>query len=114
MWTNQMQQTLDSKKKGDGAFRQKDFKTAIEGYTQFIDVGSMVSPTIYARRSLSYLFSNMPNEGLGDAMQAQMISPVWFMAFYLQAIALLALGKENDAQVALKEGTELETKKSTN
>ncbi|KAK2385105.1 Serine/threonine-protein kinase bsk7 [Trifolium repens] len=114
MWTNQMQQTLDSKKKGDSAFRQKDFKTAIEGYTQFIDVGSMVSPTIYARRSLSYLFSSMPNEGLGDAMQAQMISPVWFMAFYLQAIALLALGKESDAQVALKEGTELETKKSTN
>jgi hypothetical protein len=26
----------------------------------------------------------------------------------------LALGKESDAQVALKEGTELETKKSTN
>jgi BR-signaling kinase len=74
----------------------------------------MVSPTIYARRSLSYLFSSMPNEGLGDAMQAQMISPVWFMTFYLQAIALLALGKESDAQVALKEGTELETKKSTN
>lgn len=29
-----MQQTIDSKKKGDSAFRMKDFKTAIEGYTQ--------------------------------------------------------------------------------
>lgn len=114
MWTNQMQQTIDSKKKGDSAFRVKDFKTAIEGYTQFIEVGSMVSPTIYARRSLSYLINNMPNEALGDAMQAQMISPVWYIAFYLQAVALLALGKENDAQVALKEGSSLEAKKSTN
>ncbi|XP_004503724.1 serine/threonine-protein kinase BSK7-like isoform X1 [Cicer arietinum] len=114
MWTNQMQETLDSKKKGDAAFRHKDFKTAIDGYTQFINVGSMVSPTIYARRSLSYLISNMPTEALGDAMQAQMISPIWYIAFYLQAIALLALGKENDAQVALKEGSSLETKKNTN
>jgi len=29
-----MQETLDSKKKGDAAFRLKDFKTAIDGYTQ--------------------------------------------------------------------------------
>ncbi|CAK8579191.1 unnamed protein product [Lathyrus sativus] len=114
MWTNQMQQTLDSKKKGDAAFRQKDFKNAIDGYTQFIEVGTMTSPTIYARRSLSYLFSNMPNEALGDAMQAQMISPIWHLAFYLQAVALLALGRESDAQVALKEGSSLETNKSTN
>lgn len=74
----------------------------------------MVSPTIYARRSLCYLMSNMPDEALNDAMQAQVISPVWYIAFYLQAVALLALGKENDAQVALKEGSSLETKKNTN
>ncbi|XP_027919574.1 serine/threonine-protein kinase BSK7-like isoform X1 [Vigna unguiculata] len=114
MWTNQMQETLDSKKKGDAAFRLKDFKTAIDGYTQFIDVGTMVSPTVYARRSLCYLMSNMADEALNDAMQAQVISPVWYIAFYLQAVALLAMGKENDAQMALKEGSSLETKKSTN
>ncbi|XP_027339940.1 serine/threonine-protein kinase BSK7-like [Abrus precatorius] len=114
MWTNQMQETLNSKKKGDAAFRHKDFKTAIDSYTVFIDVGTMVSPTVYARRSLSYLMSNMPDEALNDAMQAQIISPVWYIAFYLQAVALLALGKENEAQVALKEGSSLETKKNPN
>lgn len=81
---------------------------------QFIDVGTMVSPTIYARRSLSYLMSNMPEEALQDAMQAQIISPIWYIASYLQAVALLALGRENEAQVALKEGSSLESKKSTN
>lgn len=34
MWTNQMQDTLNSKKKGDVAFRHKDFRAAIECYSQ--------------------------------------------------------------------------------
>jgi hypothetical protein len=34
MWTDQMQETLNSKKKGDTAFHQKNFKAAIENYTQ--------------------------------------------------------------------------------
>lgn len=34
MWTDQMQETLNSKKKGDAAFRQKDFRAAIDCYTQ--------------------------------------------------------------------------------
>ncbi|KAL2928063.1 Serine/threonine-protein kinase BSK7 [Bienertia sinuspersici] len=65
MWTSQMQDTLTSKKKGDVAFRQKDFKTAIECYSQFIDVGTMLSPTAFARRSLCYLMNDMPQEALG-------------------------------------------------
>ncbi|XWS61778.1 hypothetical protein CRYUN_Cryun07bG0154900 [Craigia yunnanensis] len=112
MWTNQMQETLTSKKKGDVAFRHKDFRAAIECYTQFIDVGTMVSPTVYARRSLSYLMNDMPQEALNDAMQAQVVSPIWHIASYLQAAALFALGKEDEAQASLREGSELENKKN--
>ncbi|KAJ7951134.1 Kinase family protein [Quillaja saponaria] len=112
MWTDQMQETLNSKKKGDIAFHQKDFRLAIEWYTEFIDVGTMVSPTVFARRSLSYLISDMPQEALNDAMQAQVISPVWHIASYLQAAALAALGMETEAQAALKEGTTLEAKRT--
>ncbi|XP_059661781.1 serine/threonine-protein kinase BSK7 isoform X1 [Cornus florida] len=111
MWTNQMQETLNSKKKGDVAFRHKDSRAAIECYTQFIDVGSMVSPTVFARRSLSYLMSDMPQEALSDAVQAQVISPVWHIASYLQAAALFAMSRENEAQIALKEGSILEEKR---
>ncbi|KAG9145117.1 hypothetical protein Leryth_008917 [Lithospermum erythrorhizon] len=113
MWTNQMQDTLNSKKKGDVSFRHKDLKAAIECYSQFIDVGTMVSPTVYARRSLSHLMSDMPQEALNDAVQAQVISPVWHIASYLQAASLFALGRENEAQIALKEGSILEEKKNT-
>lgn len=114
MWTNQMQETLNSKKQGDAAFRAKDFTTAIDSYTQFIDGGTMVSPTILARRCLSYLMSDMPQQALGDAMQAQVVSPEWPTAFYLQAATLFSLGMDNDAQETLKDGTNLEAKKNKN
>ncbi|KAG6595365.1 Serine/threonine-protein kinase BSK6, partial [Cucurbita argyrosperma subsp. sororia] len=114
MWTSQMQETLNSKKHGDTAFRARDFATATDCYTQFIDGGTMVSPTVYARRCLSYLMSEMGQEALGDAMQAQAISPEWATALYLQATCLFSLGMENEAQEALKEGTKFEAKKNKN
>lgn len=72
----------------------------------------MVSPTVFARRSLSYVMSDMPQEALNDASQAQVISPVWHIASYLQAAALFALRRDDEAQVALKEGCVLESKKN--
>lgn len=79
---------------------------------QFIHAGTMASPTVFARRSLSYLMSDMPQQALDDAVQAQVISPVWHIASYLQAASLFALGRENEAQIALKEGSVLEEKRS--
>ncbi|GAV65470.1 Pkinase_Tyr domain-containing protein [Cephalotus follicularis] len=114
MWTNQMQETLNSKKHGDTAFRAKDFAIAADCYTQFIDGGTMVSPTVYARRCLSYLMNELPQDALGDAMQAQVVSPGWHTALYLQAACLFSLGMESDAQEALKDGTNLEAKRSKN
>lgn len=81
---------------------------------QFIDGGTMVSPTVYARRCLSYLMNGMPQEALGDAMQAQVVSPEWPTALYLQAACLFSLGMENDAQETLKDGTNMEAKRNKN
>nr|KYP45693.1 putative serine/threonine-protein kinase At5g41260 family [Cajanus cajan] len=114
LWTSQMQETLNLKKHGDTAFRAKDFATAIDCYTQFIDGGTMVSPTVYARRCLSYLMNDMAQEALGDAMQAQVVSPEWPTALYLQAACLFSLGMENDAQETLKDGTNMEAKRNKN
>ena len=72
----------------------------------------MLSPTVFARRSLSYLMSDMPQDALNDAVQAQVISPVWHIASYLQAASLFALGRENEAQIALREGSILEEKRN--
>lgn len=112
MWTNELQEALNGRKRADTAFRTKDFNTAIESYTTFIENGSMVSPTVYARRCLCYLMNNKAQEALGDAMQAQVASPDWSTALYLQAAALFSLGMENDACEMLKDGSILEAKKT--
>ncbi|KAG8092420.1 hypothetical protein GUJ93_ZPchr0012g21195 [Zizania palustris] len=51
-WTQQMRDVLDARKRGDFAFRDKNFKAAIDCYTQFADVGTMVSPTAVALAKL--------------------------------------------------------------
>jgi len=56
--------------------------------------------------------NEMPQEALNDAMQAQVISPAWHIASYLQAVALSALGQENEAHAALKDGSMLESKRN--
>lgn len=35
-WTQQMKDMLDARKRGDQAFREKDFKTAIDCYSQVL------------------------------------------------------------------------------
>ena len=69
----------------------------------------MVSPTMYVRRCLCYLMNNKAQEALGDAMQAQVISPDWSTALYLQAAALFTLGMDNDARETLKDGVSLDS-----
>ncbi|KAM0999340.1 hypothetical protein FF1_006054 [Malus domestica] len=114
MWTNQIQETLNSKKHADAAFRAKDFATAVDSYTEFIDGGTMISPTVFARRCLCYLMNDMAQEALGDAMQALVINPEWPTGFYLQAAALKSLGMDNDAQETLQDGSSLEAKRNKN
>ncbi|CAL8160708.1 unnamed protein product [Prunus armeniaca] len=112
MWTDQMQERLNLKKHGDAAFRAKEFASAIDFYTEFIDRGSIESGTLFARRCLCYLMSDMAQEALGDAMQALVQDPEWPTALYLQAAALKSLGLNNDAEQTLKDGSSLEVKKN--
>ncbi|XP_057966358.1 serine/threonine-protein kinase BSK1-like [Malania oleifera] len=110
-WTQQMREMLEARKRGDYAFRDKDFKTAIECYSQFIDVGTMSSPTVYARRSLCYLLCDQPDAALRDAMQAQCVHPDWPTAFYMQSVALAKLNMHKDAADMLNEAAGLEEKR---
>lgn len=113
-WTQQMRDILDARKRGDLAFRDKDFKTALDCYSLFIEVGTMVSPTVHARRCLCHLFMEQPDAALGDAMQAQCVYPDWPTAFYLQSVALSKLGMHQDAADMLSEAVQLEEKRQGN
>lgn len=110
-WTQQMRDMLDARKRGDSAFRDKDFKAAIDCYSQFIEGGTMVSPTVYARRSLCYLMNDQPDAALRDAMQAQCVYPDWPTAFYMQSVALAKLDMQKDSVDMLNEAAALEEKR---
>uniref|UniRef100_M4EJC0 Serine/threonine-protein kinase BSK n=1 Tax=Brassica campestris TaxID=3711 RepID=M4EJC0_BRACM len=69
---------------GGAAFRAKDFDTAIE------------------------LFTECSAEALSEAMQAQVGSPEWPIALYLQAVCLFKLDMEAEAKEALRYGSDLE------
>ena len=64
----------------------------------------MVSPIVYARRSLEYFLCDQPNAALRDAMQAQCVYPDWPTAFYMQAIALTKPYMDKYVANMLKEG----------
>lgn len=110
-WTQQMKDVLEARKRGDHAFRDKDFRAAIECYSQFIDVGTMISPTVYARRSLCYLMCDQPDAALRDGMQAQCVYWDWPTAFYMQSVSLAKLEMQKDATDMLNEAAALEEKR---
>lgn len=136
-WAQQIKDVCNTRQQGDSAFRNKNFESAIEKYTQawpkkqsilenfihffliiflifqFIETGIMISPTVYARRSMCYLFCDQPDAALRDAMQAQCVYSDWPTAFYLQAVALSKLNMVEDSANMLKEALILEDKRGS-
>ncbi|WVZ24539.1 hypothetical protein V8G54_003083 [Vigna mungo] len=98
-WTQQVQDILNTKKFGDIAFRDKDFKNAIEYYSKLVVMMSVPSATVFARRAFSYLMNDQAELALRDAMQAQ-------------ALALSKLGMETDAHDMLNDGAAFEAKRT--
>ncbi|KAJ4876862.1 putative inactive receptor-like kinase SSP [Raphanus sativus] len=110
-WIEEVKDIQEVRKHGDQAFLEQDFETAINCYSQFIDSRRTVYPSVYARRSLCYLFLNQPDRALYDGMIAQEVFPDWPTAFYLQSVALSKLNMITDSADTLKEATLLEAER---
>ncbi|KAH7292632.1 hypothetical protein KP509_29G078500 [Ceratopteris richardii] len=108
IWTREMQEALNARKRGDQAFVEKQFETAITNYSQFLSGSANPSATALVRRSLAYLFTDQPNLALRDAMQAQYVNPEWHVAFYMQSVALKKLNMVTESSDMLNEGASLE------
>ncbi|CAN6559472.1 unnamed protein product [Malus baccata var. baccata] len=111
VWTETMKEAIDFRKKGDTAFKEKNFAIAISSYTEYFDRVPVKSPTMLVRRCLCYLLSDKAQEALRDGQEALAEKREWPTAFYLQAAALKSLGMDNDAEEILNVGTSLEVKK---
>ena len=96
-----------------GLNRLKSFSVSLHTFAfgQFVDVGTMVSPTVFGRRSLCYLLCDQPDAALRDAMQAQCVYPDWPTAFYMQSVALAKLNMNTDAADMMNEAAQLEEKR---
>ncbi|KAF8093441.1 hypothetical protein N665_0383s0069 [Sinapis alba] len=110
-WMEEVKEIQEIRKHGDQAFLEQDFETAIKCYSQFIDSRRTVYPSVYARRSLCYLFCDQADRALYDGMIAQEVFPDWPTAFYLQSVALSKLNMITDSADTLKEATLLEAKR---
>ncbi|KAJ6404556.1 hypothetical protein OIU84_012680 [Salix udensis] len=98
MWTDEMQETLNAKKKGDSAFKQKDYRIAIECYTQ------MWEPWF------PQLF--LPGGVCPNASPSHF--PCMARGIISTGFALATLGMENEAHAALEEGTNIEAERNAN
>ncbi|XP_021302362.1 uncharacterized protein LOC8084765 isoform X2 [Sorghum bicolor] len=107
-WTQQARDVLDARKRGDSAFECRRYEIAINGYSEFVDAGTTVSPTVFIRRSLCYLMCDKPEAALRDAMLAQSFCPEWPTVFYMQSVALSKMNMQSDAVDMLNEAYQLE------
>ncbi|KAM3329351.1 hypothetical protein ACQJBY_026429 [Aegilops geniculata] len=120
MWTDQMRETLIPKKKGDAAFRAGDFQVALDNFTEFIDNGVIISPVVYARRSLCYLMSDQPDAALQDLKIVEGIFEEciekWPTALYIKevAVSMLVNQRHRIATEMLDEASHLEEERRGN
>jgi predicted Zn-dependent protease len=72
-----------------------------------------VSPTMIARRCFTNMVADKLQEALQDAKKAEDIAPGWPIGHYLQATALLGLGREAESHETLKKATALEAERNS-
>ncbi|KAM1068659.1 hypothetical protein ACFX2A_000600 [Malus domestica] len=73
-----------------------DYGSEANALDPFTDVETMVSPTIFAHRSLSYLMSDKP-----QVVQAQVVSQSGTLYLIFRLLPFRPLGMDSEAQAAL-------------
>ncbi|TVU31572.1 hypothetical protein EJB05_23262 [Eragrostis curvula] len=90
----------------NGAFRRKDYNSALEAYN--LVIGLAPEATLYSNRSLCKLKMGDGEGALSDAYQCRMMRPDWAKACYRQAAAHMLLKEYKQAYDALLDAQKLE------
>ncbi|GMY20820.1 ankyrin repeat, PH and SEC7 domain containing protein secG [Fagus crenata] len=98
----------EAKSRGDDAFKRKDFHTAIDAYTQAIDLDP-TDATLLSNRSLCWIRLGQPEHALADAKACRALRPDWPKACYREGAALRLLQKFDEAANSFYEGVQLDT-----
>jgi ankyrin repeat protein len=97
----------EAKSRGDDAFKRKDFHTAIDAYTQAIDLDP-TDATLLSNRSLCWIRLGQPEHALADAKACRALRPDWPKACYREGAALRLLQKFDEAANSFYEGVQLD------
>ncbi|KAJ3699990.1 hypothetical protein LUZ61_003695 [Rhynchospora tenuis] len=99
--------SMEAKQRGDEAFKRKDFQTAIDAYTQAIDLDPNEA-VLLSNRSLCWLRMGQGEHALEDARACRALRPDWHKACYREGAALRLLQRFHDAANAFYEGVQLQ------
>ncbi|TYK18432.1 ankyrin-1 [Cucumis melo var. makuwa] len=80
----------EAKSRGDDAFNTKDFHTAVDAYTQAIDLDP-TDGTLLSNRSLCWIRLGQAEHALADAKACRALKPDWPKACYREGAALRLL-----------------------
>jgi len=105
--TSNMSKAAEAKAKGNSFFLNKQYPEAIEWYTKAIKAEPNDS-TFYSNRSAAYMGVNKFKEALADAEMCIKIQPKWVKGFYRKGLALMSLGRYEEAAMAFRKGLEYE------
>jgi len=99
-------ESVEAKKRGNTLFGKKDYKAAIEAYSQAVELFAG-DHTYYSNRCACYMALNDFKAALHDAVCCRIIAPSWQKGAYRLASARLALKRFEDAAVAAWEGVSI-------
>ncbi|KAM7251942.1 hypothetical protein ACFE04_023825 [Oxalis oulophora] len=97
----------EAKSRGDEAFHRKDLQSAVDAYTQAIDLDPYEG-TFYSNRSLCWLRLGQGEQALADGKACRELRPDWPKACYREGAALQLLQRFEDAANAFYDGVQLD------
>lgn len=99
--------SLAAKSRGDDAFKNKDYHTAVDAYTQAIDLDPNEA-TLLSNRSLCWIRLGQAEMALADAKACRALNPNWSKACYREGAALRQLQRFDEAANAFYEGIKID------
>ncbi|KAG2696653.1 hypothetical protein I3843_07G067000 [Carya illinoinensis] len=97
----------EAKCRADDAFKRKDYHTAVDAYTQAIDLDP-TDGTLFSNRSLCWIRLGQAEHALDDAKTCRALRPDWPKACYREGAALRLLQRFDEAANSFYEGVQLD------
>ncbi|XP_015582166.1 ankyrin-1 [Ricinus communis] len=97
----------EAKARGDDAFKRKDYRMAVDAYTQAIDLDP-TDAILLSNRSLCWIRLGQPEHALADAKTCRSLRPDWTKACYREGAALRLLQRFDEAANSFYEGVKLD------